>query len=359
VFGSDLGRPEDAPQAGVDGADLSARTDAAQGALTVACAAAIAVLTPLPSTDVPAILRANDALAAFGLLPAGSGPAAADLVTALAHASALTAAATARLAKAATLRATARPASDPGGDYDLAIAAAIFGGDFRVLPVIRAGNAALLTQAFAGSTALQGGNAAEAWRWLRRTATVRAPAARLAEAMMFANVMTSGSDLTLRIAQVPYVPNTTWIGLPGPLPKMPTTGLVAAVDARVDFTAGVVGLFIDEWSEVVPLDVQTTGVSFQCSTPGARAPQSVLLAVSPDPSKPWDLETFEAILNETFELAQQRMVDLDTLPWMGHFLPATYIADSALDTAIGVHFKDLVAKANTAFQLELVREGQH
>jgi hypothetical protein len=112
-------------------------------------------------------------------------------------------------------------------------------------------------------------------------------------------------------------------------------------------------LFFDEWSEVVPLDMQTTGVSFQAATPGARAPQSILLAVSPDPSKPWSLDTFEAILNETFDLAQQRMVDLDTLPWLGHFLPAIYIADSALDTTIGVHFKNIVEKANELFQTSL------
>ena len=83
----------------------------------------------------------------------------------------------------------------------------------------------------------------------------------------------------------------------------------------------------------------------------------MLLAVSPDPSKPWDLETFEAILNETFDLAQQRMVDLDTLPWLGHFLPAIYIADSALDTTIGVHFKNIVMGANEIFQTLLVQGG--
>jgi hypothetical protein len=130
---------------------------------------------------------------------------------------------------------------------------------------------------------------------------------------------------------------------------LPTTGIVAFTGGAIDVAAGVCGLYFDEWSEVVPLDAQTTGVSFQCATPGARAPQSVLLAVSPDPSKPWDLATFEAILNETFDLAQQRLVDLDTLPWLGHFLPAIYVADSALDTTIGVHFKDVVKEANVAF----------
>jgi hypothetical protein len=348
--GADLGRPEDAPAAGVDTADLAARADAAQAAFTAATAAAAALLAPTPSSDTAAVLRANDALAAFGLLPAGSGPAAVDLVTALAHASALTAAASARAAKVAKLRANPRPAADPLGDYDSALLAELFGADFRPLPVIAPANAPLLTQAAAASTALQGGDSAQAWRWLRRTATVRAPAARLCEAMLFANVLGTGGDGDLRVAQIPFIAGATWIGLPGAPPAAPTTGLVAHMPAGIDFAGGVCGLFIDEWSEVVPLDSQTTGISFAASTPGARAPQSILLVVSPDPSKPWDLETFEAILNETFELAQQRTVDLDTLPWLGHFLPATYIADSALDTTIGVHFKDVILQANLAFQ---------
>ena len=187
---------------------------------------------------------------------------------------------------------------------------------------------------------------------------VRATAARLSETLLFAQALGTGAETDLRVAQIPYVAGTTWIGLPGAPPKAPTTGLVAHLSDGADFTAGVAGLFVDEWSEVVPADVQTTGITFQASTPGARAPQSILLAVSPDPGKPWDLETFEAILNETFELAQQRMVDLDTLPWMGHFLPATYIADSALDTTIGIHFKNLIVTANAVFQASLLQGAQ-
>ncbi|HEY5348953.1 MAG TPA: hypothetical protein VIJ64_04445, partial [Candidatus Lustribacter sp.] len=357
MIGPDLGRPEDTPLAGIDTADLIARASAAEAALIAATDAAVALLAPAPSADVGALLRAKDALAAFGLLPPGMGPTSADAASALAHVATMTAAATARVTKIGKLRAVARPTSDPAGAYDLAILGEVFGGDFRLLPVIVAANAAELTQAFGASTVLQGGHPAEAWRWLRRTATVRATAARLSEAMLFAAIMGTGDERNLRVAQVPFDASVTWIGLPGALPKLPTTGIVALAAAGIDFAAGVAGLFFDEWSEVVPLDSQTTGVSFQAATPGARAPQSILLAVSPDPSKPWSLDVFEAILNETLDLAQQRMVDLDTLPWLGHFLPAIYIADSALDTAIGVHFKDVVAKANELFQNALVHRS--
>jgi hypothetical protein len=357
VAGADLGRPENSPEPGIDLADLTTRATAAETALQAAVTSAAALIAPSPSSDLAALAAAGDALGAFGLLPAGAGAAATDPKTAAAYLTAAVAAARGRLTKVQALRATPRPASDPTGAYDLAILTQLFGEDFRVLPVVTPGNAAQLTQAFAASTALQGGHPLEAWRWVRRTGTVRQSAARLGEALLFAQTLGTGSGRDLAVAQIPFDPAATWIGLPGPLPKLPTTGLVAQMAGAIDFTRGVAGLFIDEWTEVVPSDTQTTGVSFQASTPSARAPQSLLLAVSPDPSKPWDLDTFEAILNETFDLAQQRLVDLDTLPWLGHFLPAIYIADSALDTAIGVRFKEIVKNANTAFLLSIAGGG--
>ena len=156
----------------------------------------------------------------------------------------MAAAATARVTKIAKLRAGTRPASDPAGEYDRAILSEVFGGDFRALPVILAANAAELTQAFGASTALQGGHPAEAWRWLRRTATVRAPAARLSEAMLFAGIMGTGDERNLRVAQVPFDASGTWIGLHGALPKLPTTGMVALTAENVDFSAGVAGLVL-------------------------------------------------------------------------------------------------------------------
>lgn len=357
VASADLARPENSPEPGIDVAEISARATTAEGMLQAAVTSAAALLSPIQSTDLAALATATDALGAFGLLPASAGAAASDLNAATAHLAAALAAARGRLAKAQALLSTPRPATDPTGSYDFAILTQLFGEDFRILPVVTPANAAQLTQAFAASTALQGGRPLEAWRWVRRTGTVRPSAARLGEALLFAQTLGTGSERDLAVAQIPFDPAGSWIGLPGRLPTLPTTGLVAQMTGAIDFAAGVAGLFIDEWTEIVPSDTQTTGVSFQASTPSARAPQSILLAVSPDPSKPWNLDTFEAILNETFDLAGQRLVDLDTLPWLGHFLPAIYIADSALDTTIGVRFKDIVKEANAKFASSLAGGG--
>ncbi len=95
-------------------------------------------------------------------------------------------------------------------------------------------------------------------------------------------------------------------------------------------TAPLSGLLLDEWVEVVPDDEVTTGVAFNYEAPGARAPQSVLLAVAPPGTARWEVETLEATLLETLELAKLRAVDPQALrddPLLHRALPALYLTD--------------------------------
>ena len=346
----DLARPEGKPQPRVDSSELGTRATEALAALEDAAGQMDRLLNPSPSTDTVALLRAVDSLAAFGMLPPGKGVSTRDSTAVLQEAQTLLGIANSRLASAAKLQAAPRPPDDLADAFDLSTLAAVFGEDFRALPICRPDNASVLSAGFSGSAALQGGDTGKAWEWLRRSATVRPSAARLSDAMLFAEALGTGAETHLRVAQVPLVAGSHWAGLPEPPPADPTTTFVAHSPGAIDPSSGIAGLFLDEWNEVVPATTQITGITFQTGTPRARAPQAILLAVSPDPQKPWDLDTIEALLTETFELAQQRLVDLDTLPWTGHFLPATYIADSAFNSTPSVHWKDIVAAANQNFQ---------
>jgi hypothetical protein len=48
------------------------------------------------------------------------------------------------------------------------------------------------------------------------------------------------------------------------------------------------------------------------------------LAVCPDPATGWDEETLRAVLDETFDLAKARTVDLASVGQVGQVLPALY-----------------------------------
>jgi hypothetical protein len=73
---------------------------------------------------------------------------------------------------------------------------------------------------------------------------------------------------------------------------------------------------VDSFAETIPATVATTAGAFHVDAPSARAPQAVLLAVTPDVARPLDEETLAAIVAETRSLARARMVTPEELgPW--------------------------------------------
>jgi hypothetical protein len=214
-------------------------------------------------------------------------------------------------------------------DYHLARLREVFGPDFRVLPRFSAANASDLSQGFGASDALQGGNPLEVVRWFQRLARVRAGAARLDAALMYAEVL-GGDTLRFTVGQLPYAgADDRWLALPltKPLPPGGRVSVAAHAPRSIDPSRPLAGLLVDEWVEVVPSTEETTGLTFQLEEPRARPPQAILLAVPPDGRDAWDLDTLEATLLETLELAKLRAVDLTTLSGeIGQYLPALYFA---------------------------------
>jgi hypothetical protein len=113
-----------------------------------------------------------------------------------------------------------------------------------------------------------------------------------------------------------------------------------------DLTGEVAGVVLDEWTEAVPrrltrhdpadpdappeiVDVTTTGVALNANAPGARPPQSILLAMTPD-GGPWTSERLVDVLDETLALARMRCVTLQQVPLAGLYLPALYFRDWSL-----------------------------
>jgi hypothetical protein len=110
--------------------------------------------------------------------------------------------------------------------------------------------------------------------------------------------------------------------LPGGL-----TGITVAGDWQPD--ADLAGLVVDEWVEVVPNATETTGLVFHFDAPAAAAPQAMLLAASPHPTRPWSLETLEAILLETVDATRIRAVQPQHVGGLGHLVPALLFARNA------------------------------
>ena len=111
--------------------------------------------------------------------------------------------------------------------------------------------------------------------------------------------------------------------------KQPHTHIVAAGDPTLLTAERVRGFIVDESVETIPFDTATTGAALHFDAPNARPPQSILLAVHPDPATPWDWRLLVDIAQEALALAKIRSVELDDLAGsaVDEYFPLTYVRD--------------------------------
>lgn len=215
----------------------------------------------------------------------------------------------------------------------------VFGPEFRVLPQFQPIQLQPLQQAWSQSLALQGDNPLAAMAWLDQMAPVRPGCQRLQTSLTYAAALDATVEPPLTVGQLPYAPGDRWVALPQPDGAIasPRTALVALMPHSLPAKGPLVGLMIDEWVDTIPNPQETAGVAFHFNAPQAQAPQAILLAVPPPGQTQWRLDTLEAILQETLDLAQLRTVDnaalfaeSDSLPE----LPALYLAHNAAGDTI-------------------------
>ena len=328
----DLGLPNATTQRAVSAGELAAaraRAQAARDLLDLRCTLLEALVAD--DTTAPAQLRAAlEDLADFGLsvLPAREEqllPVAQLLLT---NARRQVENATKALAAPSTAESIAEAGQ------------AIFGDGFWILPAIEPPAAAdAWTIALAAPPS--GSSPTLVRRFLIDFASVRDGVRRYTESTMLAEAL--GSSSALRVAQVVGafgVAPSSWVGgvlsLDKPTPTAPVLSAILDVAGGYDGTDPTVALVLDEWVERVPLRERrgdaadapidervTTGVTFNAMSPSARAPQAILLAISPDGAR-WTGDAIVATLEETLELATLRAVTLERTNGIARILPALF-----------------------------------
>ena len=133
--------------------------------------------------------------------------------------------------------------------------------------------------------------------------------------------------------QFPYKANAPWMALefpPESKGELESELLLysACYSKAFDSTEPQCGLLLDEWTEVIPTETETTGITFQFDKPNAEPPQSILLATPPQFTGAWNWSDLVQTLHETLDMARLRAVEpqqLDREP-ISVFLPATILA---------------------------------
>ena len=332
----------------LDVAELLARAVAARDRL----AAATAAVDPAP-------------LLAFGIRPAPASETATLAADELRLAAAgLVAEATARVAAATAL--LERAAGSPRAAAELATQAlaAVFGTGFQAVPLVLAAPAgeADLWDGAVGPAGIRARPGADVRPWLARAGALRSATSAYGETVLVREAQHRRP--MLRVIQTPAGTYGRWIGLPF-LPEPPLQPIasmvaeiagVAAGEPEPDLRGPIAGIVLDEWTEVVPrrlrvgnpsgdepvelVEVTTTGVAVGANAPGARPPQSILIALSPDGAD-WTGERLVAVLDETLALARIRAVTLPQVPFAGRYLPALYFNDWSLQGEPAIDFAEI------------------
>lgn len=120
-------------------------------------------------------------------------------------------------------------------------------------------------------------------------------------------------------------------------------------------TTSLAGLVCDEWTEFIPDRFQTAGISFHYDAPGARPPQSILLALPPNlQQEHWQFDQVLDVLHEAWDLAKLRAVrPRDLEGGVGALLPGNYLPQSFTEDLPSVTLQKMASRASAKLKLKL------
>lgn len=210
-------------------------------------------------------------------------------------------------------------------------------------------------------------DAASIRRWLVRYSTVRAPLARWATLAALRGAL--GRRAIVRAAV--FAPSTApvrWYGDALPPGGATVTALVFEAMPGFSPTAPMAGLVVDQWTQHRPalrypsataaaseaeLLVET-GLAVHAGAPAARAPQSMLLAVTPD-GGPWSSARVVRLLDEVRALLRMRLAKPADIPMLGDLMPAISVGHASVLDEAAIDPRALRAAAT--FVPSFVRRG--
>ena len=158
----------------------------------------------------------------------------------------------------------------------------------------------------------------------------------------------------LQPIQLPYKAKDHWLALQFPYDADPATKKDTNKNYQFDgdrllYTAHYAvpfqksqrqcGLLLDEWTEVIPSDTETTGIAFHYDRPNCEPPQTMLLVTPPNFTGNWQWQDLVDALNETLDMAKKRAVEpeqVDSTPY-ARFLPSTIMAVTLYQISIAAN----------------------
>ncbi|MHB8148531.1 MAG: hypothetical protein ACYDIB_00050 [Desulfobulbia bacterium] len=187
------------------------------------------------------------------------------------------------------------------------------GKNLVVIPHCKANNPAALQSAAAQSPALlsQAASQGELFAmdsWLQGLAKSRKKMNTLETLKLLSSLLNQPFP-EMAPSQMPE--SAYWVGLKFPADFKPPRNTLSLVHLNLpaDWSQPLCGLVIDEWTETLPSEDELTGITFHYNQPDSTAPQSLLLAVTPEETGHWQWDNLVYTLLDTLELAKLRAVE--------------------------------------------------
>jgi hypothetical protein len=211
----------------------------------------------------------------------------------------------------------------------------VFGQDFVALPSIDPPRAPELGLSLAARSTLLGGDDDAPDRYLQQMMRSRPRLGRFRKLNLYARIFGLGRP-RVDVVQLPYIPGEQWLGLPFTPPvstpeqvkNYPEEGRVAVLllsyTPGLSSTATWTGLVIDDFSEIIPHQVEETGIALHFDSPQAQAPQAILVATPASIGASWTFADLLGSLEQTMDLMKIRAVSPEHLD-VGQILPMSII----------------------------------
>jgi hypothetical protein len=211
-------------------------------------------------------------------------------------------------------------------DSLVAAASIIMEPSFRVWPQFHLRNATELGEQLTLDTAhglLRTADAQALDTWMQTISRVRKRMAILDSVQMHS--FNFGYEFSeLKPVQLPFSLDGTatatdhWLGISFPSDYTPSEdklsiAILNATEVTSNSADLKVALLVDEWVEIIPVKERITGLTFNYNQPDAKAPNTILLAVTPKVTGSWSWDNLMWTLHDTLELSKNRAVEPEHL----------------------------------------------
>jgi hypothetical protein len=194
--------------------------------------------------------------------------------------------------------------------------------------------------------------------WLYGVARVREKVQHWEQLVMLSGAF-GQTEPELMPIQLPFHSDDSWLALEYPADyRFDGDRLLYTVHfatGAFDKTQPQCGVLLDEWTEVVPGETETTGITFHFDRPNAEPPQAIVLVVPPAFTGAWHWDDVVDAVNETLERAKRRAVEptqIDDTAY-ARLLPATIASVTLYQISIMLNW----AENNRVSQVVKVANG--